>query len=52
MRVQNKYKNMNAPKRKFLNSVVQQINDAYDSEPKVRLHYNSGIKKTHRRVSG
>ena len=37
------YKNMTPEKRKFLHMCLQQINDAYDVEPKIRLHYDSGL---------
>ena len=43
MRIQDKYKNMIPSKRKFLHMCLQQINDAYDVEPKIRLHYDSGL---------
>ena len=48
------YRNSTPPKRKFLHMCLQQINDAYDIEPKVRLHYDSdlGMKKSYGNASG
>ena len=52
--VHDKYKNMTPKKRKWLYNCVQQINDAYNVGPKVRLHYDSdlGRKKSCGNASG
>ncbi len=52
--VHDKYKNMTPKKRKWLYNCVQQINDAYNVGPKVRLHYDSGlgIEKSYGNASG
>jgi hypothetical protein len=41
--VHDRFRNMTPSKRKFLHLCLQQIIDDYDVEPKVRLHYDSGI---------
>jgi hypothetical protein len=50
--VHDRYRNMTLPKRKFLNLCLQQIIDGYDVEPKLRLYYDLGRKKSSGNSSG